>query len=121
MNTPISIIVIFHNNEYFEQSINSIIPQLKNNDEIIIVNDNSNYKYNPLLKQLSQINNIQVISTCEVKGNRSHNRNIGAMHSQNPILAFVDGDIYFPENLFDSMRKQLCDQTYCAKIGRAHV
>ncbi len=120
MNTPISIIVIFHNNEYFEQSINSIIPQLKNNDEIIIVNDNSNYKYNPLLKQLSQINNIQVISTCEVKGNRSHNRNIGAMHSQNPILAFVDGDIYFPENLFDSMRKQLCDQTYCAIYGNTY-
>ena len=120
MYMPISVIVIFHNNEYFEQSINSIITQLKDDDEIIVVNDSSDSKYYPLLKKLSNLANIQVIDAYEVKGNRSYNRNLGAMHSQNPILAFVDGDIYFPENAFDSMRKQLNDQTFCAVYGNTY-
>ncbi len=120
MYMPISVIVIFHNNEYFEQSINSIITQLKDNDEIIVVNDSSDSKYYPLLQKISHLANIQVINTYEVKGNRSYNRNLGAMHSQNPILAFVDGDIYFPENVFDLMRKQLNDQTFCAVYGNTY-
>ena len=45
MYAAISIIVLFHDNEYFEQSINSIIAQLKDGDEIIIVNDCSDSKY----------------------------------------------------------------------------
>ena len=36
MYAAISIIVLFHDNEYFEQSINSIIAQLKDGDEIIV-------------------------------------------------------------------------------------
>ena len=120
MYAAISIIVLFHDNEYFEQNINSIIAQLKAGDEIIIVNDCSDSKYFRLMEKISHSANIKVISTYKVRGNRSYNRNRGAMYAQNPILTFVDGDIYFPENLFDSMRKQLEEQNYCAIYGNIY-
>lgn len=93
----ISIIVLFHNNNRFYLTINSLLKQMGNEDEIIIVDDHSDDDFLSQLKAYENMLNIKIIHSDKI-GNRSYNRNIGAALSNYPHLLFVDGDIVLLDN-----------------------
>lgn len=102
-----SVIVLCHNEQHIGHCINSIRCQLKGRDEIIIVNDHSDEDCRKLLQNQAQEHQITLINAEKKRGNRSHNRNLGASVATNDILIFIDGDIYFPEPVFHLMQNML--------------
>ena len=119
--TSISIIVLFHNNDHFTKCIHSIMAQLLTpNDEIIIINDHSSDKYTRELDALLSYKCIRIYNSIEKSGNRSYNRNIGAKYSNNPILVFIDGDIYFPQPILKYMRDALILRNAVASFGNIY-
>ena len=119
--SSISIIVLFHNNNHFSKCIHSIIKQfLTPDDEIIIINDHSSNEYESELKTLMSYKCIRIYNSIEKTGNRSHNRNIGAKYSKNPILMFIDGDIYFPQPILKYMREALILRNAVASFGNVY-
>ena len=93
----ISIIVLFHNNNKFYLTMNSLTRQMESEDEIIIVDDHSDTDFLTQLKEYEDKSSIKIIHS-DMIGNRSRNRNIGAALAINPNLLFVDGDIVLLDN-----------------------
>lgn len=119
--TPMSVIVLFHNNKHFTKCIYSIMDQLlTSEDEIIIINDHSSDIFENELKALQSIKCIQIYNSTEKTGNRSHNRNLGAKHAKNPILVFIDGDIYFPQPILKDMKDALILRNAVASFGNVY-
>ena len=101
-----SIVVLFHNNARINLVIDALLRQKNVEDEIIVVNDNSSADYMKILDNYKNSENFYVVNST-LFGNRSHNRNIGAMRAKNPFLLFVDGDIVLAENCLHLLRMTL--------------
>lgn len=99
-----SFIVLFHDNNSTDCVIDSILEQMTEDDEIIIVNDHSK-KEN--LQMFIRFGNLIRIVNSDKKGNRGYNRNFGALYARNEYLLFVDGDIIFLPNAITSMRESM--------------
>lgn len=102
-----SIIVTVYNKEkYIEQCLDSIIPYLNTNYELIIVNDGSTD--NSLLlcqKKVESINNCSIIN----RFNRgvSAARNAGIKASKGRYLIFVDGDDWIFGDVFKNLEVEI--------------
>ena len=104
--TNFSIIVLFHNNGHFHLIINTLLKQRIPGDEIIIVNDHSDEESLQILKPYERLESVAIVNA-NLKGNRSHNRNVGASYAKNPFLLFVDGDIVLLDNCLHLLRMAL--------------
>ena len=113
--TNFSIIILFHNNGHFHLIIDALLKQRKNGDEIIIVNDHSDEEHLWKLNPYIGLKNVGIVNS-DLKGNRSHNRNIGASHAKNPFLLFVDGDIVLMDNCLHLLRMAL-ESGYVGAFG----
>jgi glycosyltransferase involved in cell wall biosynthesis len=90
------IIACFNGNNYLKEAIDSIIPQLGSNDELIVVNDGSTdntqniiNSYNDLrIKPLQLINNIGFSAA----------RNEGIKKASKNYICFLDHDDLWPKN-----------------------
>ena len=100
----ITAIVIAHNTQGIYACINSIMRQIDENDEIIIVDDHSNDEYLNRLTQYCMSNKIMLIQadTC---GNRARNRNLGAIQASNDILLFIDADMVILQKTISAIKK----------------
>lgn len=114
----ISVIVLCSNNQYINLCINSIIPQLSKDDEIIIVNDHSNEEL--INRQIVPIlsEHIKLIHIEEIRGNRAHNRNIGIQSSKNPYILLVDGDIILKNHSISTLKNAVQNNFCNAYIGQ---
>lgn len=89
----ISIIIPFYNTptKYFRRCINSVLEQSYGRFEVIVVNDGSEEKYNPLLNEVSSLDNrIRVINK-ENEG-AAVARNIGVIEAKSDYIMFLDSD-----------------------------
>ncbi len=102
----LSVIVICHNNDGLNLVINAILKQRHKEDEIIIVNDNSDESHLSIIYQYKNEDNLIILNSDKI-GNRSRNRNIGAMQAKNPFLLFVDGDMVLMDNCLQLIRMAL--------------
>lgn len=119
MNIYFSIIILSHNNKYIDIVLNSVLQQIETNDEIIVVDDHSENLYLIRLQQIASKYKIKLLNS-EKKGNRSHNRNIGAKNSHNDILLFLDGDIVLMSNALSVLRNAHKKREERAFIGHKH-
>ena len=102
----ISIIVLFHNNDHFDMVINALLKQKIDDDEIIIVNDNSDQIHLQEIEKFRKVDGITIINA-DKSGNRSYNRNFGAANSRSELLLFVDGDMVLMDNCLHLIRMAL--------------
>lgn len=96
----LSIIVTCYNIElYIERCIQSIIPQLTKETELIIVNDGSTDNSPTILNRIKNENPIVTIINQENRG-PSAARNTGGQFAKGEYLWFIDGDDYiFPGSI----------------------
>lgn len=99
----LSIIIICHNNYYIDHVINAVKKQIKDTDEIILVDDCSTESIKELINNSN--NNITLLQT-DICGNRSYNRNLAATHAKKDILVFVDGDVLVENLALEKIRLQ---------------
>lgn len=98
MKYIISIIVICYNNEkYIKKCLSSILCQIDNKIELIVINDGStDNSLNIINDTLNDVLNTKIIS---VKNSGISNvRNIGIDEASGEFLIFVDGDDFISDN-----------------------
>lgn len=96
MKIPVSVIIPVYNKErYLRKTINSILNQTFQPNEIIIVDDCSFDGSVKIIKKLK--NSFSEIKLIELKSNFgvSHARNIGAKYATNELITFLDADDYY--------------------------
>lgn len=117
----ISIIVLCHNNYGINICIKTLLKQLIPEDEIIIINDHSEESFiDAELLEFCKDEQVKIYPVTEKRGNRSHNRNLGARKSKNDILLFLDGDMIVSKETVQAFRDAHEFEGYVAFIGNAH-
>lgn len=116
----VSVIVLSSNNYGITMVVDSIISQLDRKDELIVVDDHSSTEIVNQLNQYTTLSNVFLISA-EKKGNRSHNRNLGAQLAKNEILIFVDGDMIMKNDAINIFKHAHKNQLEIAFIGQTHA
>lgn len=108
----ISVVMLCTDSIYIEISIQTILHQLHDGDELIVVIDNSPPK---ILQKIQSISSPQFSYVFSKKnGNRSSNRNVGFDNSSNNFIIFVDGDILLSEDCIEIFRNAWTqDPTAC--------
>lgn len=90
------------NTETIDISVQAILQQLSNNDELIVVLDNAPPH---IEEKIRNINSDRITVLFSVKnGNRSSNRNLGFEHAKNGFIMFVDGDMLLEEDCINKFR-----------------
>lgn len=106
----ISVVLINKNRGFsLKPAIEAVLRQLKADDELIVVDDNSSDDSVSILEDyLDEITKLIRISS---GGNRSKVRNTGAKQAKNEIIIFVDGDVIIGPNNINKVRKlhENCD------------
>lgn len=117
MKSLVSIIIPVYNAEaYLEQCINSILNQLYQNIEIIIINDGSSDNSLNIIKEFEKKDKrIKVIN--KENSGVSSTRNIGISIASGDYLMFVDSDDYIEKNMIldmlQAMRENNVDGVRC--------
>ncbi len=89
MNTSISVVIpFFHAEEFFEETLNSVLAQTVPVDEIIVVNDGCGQE---AANYLANFPEITVINLPNNQG-PSIARNTGIKKAKNELIAFLDAD-----------------------------
>lgn len=97
----VSIIYTSHNSIHIFESLKSTLAQLKQCDEIIVVDDNSQTNFQSKLASFCDQFNIRLLFNKTLPHNRSHTRNIGGFAAKNEYLIFIDGDVFIPNNFIE--------------------
>lgn len=105
----ISVIVPVYNIElYVEKCIKSIIAQTYRNLEIIIVNDGSTDNSFDICCKLA-INESRIRIVNQKNAGLSEARNAGLRIARGSYIAFVDGDDYIDEQMYEKMYERLIE------------
>lgn len=122
MNHGVSIIVPVYNAErYIDQCIQSIISELQEMDELILINDGSKDNSETVCNKYIQ-NNIRVV--CNINHGVSYTRNCGINLSTKEYVMFVDADDYLLSGWRNSIEKGIntgCDVVYFQKGDVQHI
>ena len=88
MNTPISIVIPTHNRaRLLPRAINSVLRQLQDGDEIVVVDDGSTDDTADVIGQFHHVRYLK-----KNHGGAGPARNLGIAESRNPLVAFLDSD-----------------------------
>ena len=120
METSISIIVLSSNNQHISLVLERLFQMVHDGDEIILVDDHSQEDYISHLEELRKKGLFHLIASSK-RGNRAHNRNLGAKEAKNEVLLFLDGDIILCDNGLEILRQAHRSKTAVAFIGPKHA
>lgn len=119
MHKPTSIIIINHNNKDLPDVVDKCLQQISKDDEIIIVNDDTNNidVVDRIKKECPQVISVNAVK----KHNRAHNRNIGLTTAKNEVILMIDGDILIDDNALELISISLSNQNIVAVTGFIHL
>ena len=106
------IITIYNIENYIMRCIDSILPQINNQIEIILVNDGSTDRSGEICQKYAKANyNIRFFS--KENGGPSSARNVGMRKATGKYICFFDGDDYIQDNYLElilgTIEKNNCD------------
>lgn len=116
----LSIIFLCHNNRNINVCIDSVLEQMEEDDEIIVVDDHSDSDTIALLNIYCQNRQIVLLSS-DKPANRSYNRNLGASRAKNEILVFLDGDMVLGNKGLTALRQAHLTRAEEAFVGQKHA
>ena len=97
----------FNSDQFFSESIDSILDQTFKNWQLIVVDDNSNVNNKELLKKYLNHSQIKIIWLKKNKG-PGFCRNIAMRYSKSDYMAFIDSDdIWYKDKLFKQLNFML--------------
>jgi len=108
----LSIVVpVYKAEKYIEECLNSILPQLSQDDELILVDDGSPDRSGAICDTIAAVNrNVAVIH--QPNGGVSKARNAGMARAQGEFLMFVDSDDALMGNAIETLRPFLADNSW---------
>ncbi len=115
----LSVIVINKNREFsLDWCIRRIIPQLAENDEFIIIDDDSDDRSPEIIEKYAH--NFTSIIRFSSGGNRSKVRNRAAAEATGDVLVFIDGDVIICPKALDIVRERHEDDTVVGLNGAVY-
>jgi len=118
LNTPISVIIPTHNRAHLlPRAIKSVLGQLQEADEILVIDDGSTDDTAAVINRFHHVRFLK-----KARGGAGSARNLGIAESRNPLVAFLDSDDeWLPGKL--ALQRQLMDAmpgvSYCFSDFRA--
>jgi len=104
-----SIIIPAYNCEkYIDRCLDSIVPQLADEDQIIVVNDCSTDRTLEVLNNRKKDKRICIINK-KINQGVSKARNDGISKAKNDVVLFIDGDDYISQDYLNFLRTKNCD------------
>lgn len=100
------VIPIYNAEKYIEKCINSIIPQITKEDEIVLINAGSTDNSETICKKYVEENNNVKLYYIQ-NGGPSVSRNAGIEHAKGKYIIFIDGDDYIESNYIETMLKNV--------------
>ena len=100
------VIPVYNAEKYIETCLNSIIPQLTEDDEIILINASSKDNSETICNKYVERNNNIKLYNIE-NGGPSVSRNAGIKHATGKYIIFIDGDDYIEKNYIETMLKNV--------------
>ena len=91
------ILPVFDCEDYLEQTMKSIISQSFKNWQLIVIDDNSNFKTKKILSKYKKNKKIKIIELSKNRG-VAYCRNLGIKKSNSKYLAFIDSDDTWNKN-----------------------
>ncbi|MFH4451960.1 glycosyltransferase family 2 protein [Vibrio alginolyticus] len=99
---------VYNVEDYITECIDSVLPQLRSNVELILINDGSTDTSGDLISSYSSYSNIKVFH--KENGGLSDARNFGLKHSSYDYVAFLDSDDILDKEALDAIFKLMyCD------------
>ena len=99
------IIPVYNCEKYLEKCLKSIMDEINNNVEVIIVDDGSTDDSEKIYKKYSKIINVKIIQ--DTNNGVSHARNRGLENSTGRYVMFVDADDYLEKGWFSIIEKYI--------------
>ena len=102
---PISVIIpVYNENKIIKECLNALLPQLLENDEIIIVDNNSTDNTVSIIQEL---NHPQIHIITELRQGITYARAAGFDIAKNPIIARIDADTVVSNHWLSVIRREL--------------
>jgi glycosyltransferase involved in cell wall biosynthesis len=112
----ISIIVPNYNSPFLKECVFSLLNQVYNNYEILIIDDGSNDEYKKIYNNdLFSNSNIRIFK--KTNGGVSSARNFGISKAQGDFLVFVDSDDFVSKSFLSNLVKNLKDDIDLIALG----
>ena len=89
MNTSV-ILLTYNSEDYLDDCISSILKNINNDDQLLIIDNNSTDNTKKILKKYK---NVADVFLCDKNLGVSGGRNLAAKLAKNDLLAFIDSDI----------------------------
>lgn len=105
------IIPIYNVEKYLKQCIDSVLGQVKEEDEIILVNDGSKDRSNLICKKYLKMFPDKIIYIEKENGGLSSARNVGIRQATKDYIAFVDSDDYLKQGYVEVLENAVNNNT----------
>lgn len=126
MSTPVSVVIPTYNRAHLlPRAINSVLPQLREHDEIMVIDDGSTDDTASIVSRFRRVRYLK-----KPRGGAGPARNCGMAEARNPLIAFLDSDDEWLPGKLELQRRlmeALPDVDYCYsdflvsdRNGRAH-
>ena len=104
------ILPVYNVEQYIEKCLLSVIPQLSEEDELIIIDDGSTDKSGQICDKYSD--HYENVFVCHVKnGGVSNARNIGLQKASGQYVWFIDSDDYIQKEAVDTIKRNLAQES----------
>lgn len=108
-NIDLSIIIpVYNGEEYLERCLKSIVTQLNDKTEVIIVDDGSTDKSKNIYTKFTEKYH-NVFAYFKNNGGVSSARNLGIRKSKGKYLTFIDGDDFVSDNFIERLLREIKD------------
>jgi len=110
MEKKLSVIIpVYNTSKYIEKCLNSIVNQIMNNIQIILVNDGSTDNSEEIIQKWINENQdkIEIKYFKKENGGLSSARNFGVKQATGKYITFVDSDDYLDINIYKNLEKYM--------------
>lgn len=102
-------VAIYNLEDYIERCVESLLKiKLDYTYEILLINDGSTDKTNSILRKYEKIEKIRIIE--KLNSGLPDVRNLSIKEARGEYIAFLDGDDYIDENIYNILLKEIEDK-----------
>lgn len=110
------IIPVYNAEEHIQRCVDSILPQLKNNDELLLINDGSTDSSIDILRKIEAENDCVRVIDKQNEG-VAKTRNLGILEAKGEYICFIDNDDYVDKDYFETYYNEINNGQYDLVMG----
>lgn len=115
------IIPAYNREKTIKRALDSVVNQLEEDMELMIINDGSTDKTEEMIKEYLTKYSRNISYYAKENEGVAATRNFGITHAKGEYIMFVDSDDYIEENLIETLKQYLNQQIDVIKFKAKHV